>query len=423
MRIPDIAFFDTFIKYDRLREKDLDRYTRELASGKKILTPSDNTVDNIRSLRFKRLTSDIQAYNRNIDMVKTSLDVAESTLGNIVDAAQETRVEIIQLLNTGVLDEEDANVLRDYFDSMRNYIIKQANVKIGDSGLFGGVKTQIDAFDTRGIYQGEFVETTVPISKGVELNTTFNGVEYLGTIQSGVWNDTNSNNIVDPDEVSNKIGIVKALDDIIQIIDSGELYKLHGYFSDMGYNSSSDPLVAPTESGTLTIRYGSYTLNINYDGDTADPTNPSTLDELVNAINSDPTNQDIEAFVFQDRDGVYRLGLVAKNDPSTPIEVSDSSGALMKRLGSVSPILETFDKGFKGVSAHRSIIGTQINVADNIKSQNELVNVLYSELISKIEDTDYAGVISELEKSKTAYQALLASIAQNKDLSLLKFYD
>jgi flagellar hook-associated protein 3 FlgL len=422
MRIPDIAFFDTFIKYDRLREKDLDRYTRELASGKKILTPSDNTVDNIRSLRFKRLTSDIQAYNRNIDMVKTSLDVAESTLGNVVDAAQETRVEIIQLLNTGVLDEEDANVLRDYFESMKNYIIKQANVKIGDSGLFGGVKTQIDAFDTRGIYQGEFVETTVPISKGVELNTTFNGVDYLGTIPSGVWNDTNSNNIVDPDEVSNKIGIVKALDDIIQIIDSGELYKLHGYFSDMGYSSSSDPLVAPTESGTLTIKYGSYTLSINYDGDTADPTNPSTLDELVNAINSDPTNQYIEAFVFQDRDGVYRLGLVAKNDPSVPIEVSDSSGALMKRLGSVSPILETFDKGFEGVSAHRSIIGTQINVADNIKSQNELVNVLYSELVSKIEDADYAGVISELEKSKTAYQALLASIAQNKDLSLLKFY-
>ena len=421
MRIPDIAFFDTFIKYDRIREKDLERYTRELASGKKILTPSDNTVDNVRSLRFKRLSEDIQTFNRNIDLVKTSLDIAESTLGDIVETSKEVRVDIVNILNTGVLDYEDAQIFKDYFQSMRNYIIKQANVSIGDSRIFGGVKSQIDPFDQRGIYQGEFVDTTVPVAPGVELNTTFIGKDYLGTIPSGVWVDSNSNNTVDPDEVSHKIGVVKAVDDILQIIDQGDLSKLPAYYSDMGYTSPADNIVGAGESGNLTINYGSSSFTVAYDSS-------MTLNDLVNAINTNPSNTDpdgnrlVEAFVFQDKDGIYRLGLSGK-DPDINISVSDSSGSLSKRLGEIRRILETFDLGFSKVSQHRSIIGTQINVADDLKMIGQQQYVELQNLISKLEDADYAGAITELEKARTAYQALLASIAQNKDLSLLKYFD
>ncbi|MDQ7055151.1 MAG: hypothetical protein Q9M89_01035 [Persephonella sp.] len=95
------------------------------------------------------------------------------------------------------------------------------------------------------------------------------------------------------------------------------------------------------------------------------------------------------------------------------MSVNDSSGALLKRTGEIRRVLDTFDKGFDGVSQHRSLIGTQINIADNIKTMNEQQRVEFEELISKIENTDYAGVIAKLEQSRTAYQALLASIAQN----------
>ncbi|WP_457622724.1 flagellin N-terminal helical domain-containing protein [Persephonella sp.] len=319
MRIPDISFFDTFIKYDRLREKDIERYTKELASGKKLLTPSDNTIDTVRSLRFKRLNNDIETYNRNIDLVKGTLDVAETTLGNIVNTGQEVRVEIIRLMNTGVLDYEDAQILRDYLSSMRDYIINQANVSVGDSRLFGGVKSQIDPFDpTTGIYQGETLETTVPVAKGVELNTTFNGEAYLGV-------NTNTG----------KMAMIDAIDEIIAIIDGA---------------SASPPTRSLEEINTATI-------NVTVDG---------------------------------------------------------------KDYGDVT-ILEAFDIGLSKIMQQRSKIGEQMVIADNLKIQNDTMKVNFSELISKLEDADYAGVIAELEKSKTAYEALLASISQNKDLSLLKF--
>ncbi|MEO2067974.1 MAG: flagellin, partial [Desulfurobacteriaceae bacterium] len=85
-------------------------------------------------------------------------------------------------------------------------------------------------------------------------------------------------------------------------------------------------------------------------------------------------------------------------------------------------LLDAFDKGLSKVMKYRSIIGTKIETAENLKMQNENLKLHYSELVSKIEDVDYASAISEYEKAKTAYEALLASIQQTKDLSLLKYY-
>ncbi len=409
MRIPDIAFYNNFLKANEIKENKLLRYNNQLASGKKILAPSDAPVDAAKALRLKRLNQDIATYNRNMDLVNSILDVAESSLDNIVDISQEARVHIIQVLNTGVMDAEDANVLRDYFESVRNYILKKANVAVGDSRIFGGVNSQIDPFDINGNYQGEHRETKVPISKGVELNTTLDGTQYIGTVKTGLNTS--------PTE---KLALVRALDDISSILDSGEIYKLHSYLSNMGYTSENDQLVPTTESGTLTIKYGNFTFTVDYDGNTTDATKPSTLKELVDAINNNPSNKYVEAFVFTDKEGVKRLGLVAK-DLSIPIEVSDSGTLLSEKLGGLSTILDTFDKGLNTAMAGRSRIGTQISVIEDLKPQNEYIQTVFSNLASKLEDADYADVISQLEKIKTAYEALLASFNQNKDLSLLNF--
>ena len=311
MRIPDIAFFDTFIKHDRIREKEIEKYTKQLASGKKLLSPSDNTLDTVRTLRLEHLVDEIETYNRNITSAKNVLDIAESTLGNIVETAQEVRPEIIRILNIGVLDKEDAEVLRDYFKSMRDYIIKLANTEVGDSALFGGVKNQSLPFDINGVYHGSEEETTIPVAGGVELNTNFNGKEYLGV-----------------NEKTNKLVMVEALDKIIEMIDSGDISQL----------------------------------------------NQPVLDVQVNG----------------------------------------------KDYGRIT-ILEAFDIGLDTVSQHRSMVGEQIVIADNLKVQHENLKINFKNLKSSLEDADYAETISKLEQAKTAYQALLASIAQNKELSLLNY--
>ncbi len=311
MRIPDISFFDSFLKYDRLRERDLKKYTDQLASGKKIFSPSDNTVDTVRSLRLENIANDINIYRKNIDIVKSTLNVAEDALTSAVDAMQETKVEIIRLHNTGVLDYEDAQVVKDFLIGMRDYVIDMANTKVGDSYIFAGVRNQSAPFDNDGNYLGATEESKVFISKGVETSNNFSGKDYFGV-----------------NEISNKITVVEVIDRIIDIIDSGNLSDIH------------------TETINLQINGQSY--------------------------------------------------------------------------GNVK-LMEAFEIGLSELMKHLSKIGSDMNVIDNIYQQHTQIEVNVNELKSKLQDADYAYAISELEKAKTAYQGLLASIAQNKDLSLLKF--
>ncbi|TCK05176.1 flagellar hook-associated protein FlgL [Phorcysia thermohydrogeniphila] len=315
MRVPDLKFFDILIKYDRKRSVDLTRKTEELSSGKALLYPSDSPVDYARVIRLKNIVSGFERFNRNIDLTQNILETAESVLGTVVNTAQTVRVKIVQLLNTGVLNEEDAKVMVDYLESIKDYIIQQGNTKIGDSYLFGGVKTQEAPFSSDGSYNGETTETTVPVANGVTVNTNFNGKNYFG---------------VNSASGSGKILIVEVLDTIITLIKNGEYSQLNTYEIDVDLDGSGTP-------------------------------------------------------------------------------------TKMK-------LLDAFDAGLSKIMEYRSIIGTKIATVENLRIQNESLRVHYSNLISKIEDTDYAAAISEYEKAKTAYEALIAAIQQTKDLSLLKFY-
>ena len=316
MRISSSYIYNTYLKYDKTRQKDIAKYTKELSSGKRILTPSDDPISLAKSLRFKSIRKDLDGYLKNIKIVQNTQEIAEESLKNIIESSQEARAEIVRLHNTGVLDKEDAKVLRDYFKDIRDYIVNQANVKIGDEYIFSGVKSQIAPIDTSdGTYNGETKETTVPVAKEVkDIPIRFNGKDYLGV-----------------DKKDNKMILVKALDKVIKIIKDGDLSKIN------------DP----------------------------------------NAIT------------------------VKANDDEEEKPMS---------------ILEAFDTGLDAVMRYRSFIGTQEKRVNDLKSQHEMFKVHYSNLISTLEDADFTKSVAELEKSKVAYEATIASFNQNKDLSLLNYF-
>ncbi|RKQ61729.1 flagellar hook-associated protein 3 FlgL [Thermovibrio guaymasensis] len=210
MRVSGDLIYDILVKYDRQRNTQLTRKTEELSSGKSILAPSDSPVDFARSLRLKRFSERLDRLNKNIDIISSFLDSAESTVNSAINVLQEARVKFIQLLNTGTITQDDAKTLADYFESLKNYVIKLGNVKVGDSYLFGGVKTQTPPFSSDGTYQGSAQETTVPIAPGVEQNTNFNGENYFAV-----------------NKVSNRVLAVEVLDKVIEIIQSGNLNDLH----------------------------------------------------------------------------------------------------------------------------------------------------------------------------------------------------
>jgi len=202
MRISNEAIFNTFIKYDKARQKDIARHTEEISSGKRILSPSDDFAAMAKSLKFKEVNQEVDNYISNIDSVKMRQTAAQTAMTNIADAGTEARSEIIRLLNHGVLDQEDAEIINKYLQDLKSYMIDQANTKVADTFIFGGTKTDAPPYSsaTSGVtYSGNEDEQKVQVAKNFEASATFSG-KRLGLEE-----------------------MTKAIDDIKAAIEAGDL--------------------------------------------------------------------------------------------------------------------------------------------------------------------------------------------------------
>ena len=184
MRVSNNQLYNTFLRYDKTRQSELAKYTNQIASGKRILQPSDDFASVAQSLKIRETNKEIDNFLRNITLVENKETAAQTALTNIYEAAQDARVEIVRLLNHGVLDQEDAQIVNEYLQGLKHYIINQANTKVGDIYLFGGTKSDQAPFQPDGSYVGNEDVQTVPISKGYEVEATYNGKKALGA-QSG----------------------------------------------------------------------------------------------------------------------------------------------------------------------------------------------------------------------------------------------
>jgi|GEM_PF-676276 flagellar hook-associated protein 3 FlgL len=367
MRIPDSKFFNIFLRYDRERVETLARKTEELSSGKSLLFPSDAPVESARVLRFKKLVSSFERFNRNIDVAKTNLENAESSLASAIDSAQTARVKIVELLNTGTMTEDDAKVMVDYLQQVKSYIIGMANTKIGDSYIFGGVKTNFKPFTEDGVYQGEENVTTVPVANGVEVPINFNGGKIFG--------------------------VKKVFSGFAEVDESGNINPDAGW-DDSGNYEDVSMIISAIDKVIDAIENGNY--------------------EKLNSLR-------VLVFVDEDDDGVIDAGGSWEDTDGDGIKDTYKDGSGNVEVKAYS-ILDAFDFGLKSLMEQRSIIGSQIETVENLKVQNENLRLHYSQLISELEDADYAQAIAEFQQAKTAYEALLSAIQQTKDLSLLRFY-
>ncbi|NPA04090.1 MAG: flagellar hook protein [Epsilonproteobacteria bacterium] len=205
MRISSNYLYDSFLQYDKLRQNEITRYTEEISSGKKILNPSDDFVSVAKALKAKETTKEIDSYLDNITTLQNRQAAAETALNDVMDAGTEARVELVRLLSYGVVDQEDAEIIDDYLQGLKDYIIDRANTKVGDTYLFGGTASDTPPFDENGVYQGNNSEQMVPVSKGYEVNATYDGSNYLATNEDG------------------KIKIVDVIDTIHNQIEAGDL--------------------------------------------------------------------------------------------------------------------------------------------------------------------------------------------------------
>lgn len=113
----------------------------QLATGKRILSPSDDTAASVRILDLQKAESQLEQYQRNADMAYGRLSQEETALEGIENLLQRVRELTIQG-NNGTNDIENKQAIAEEIREHMKSFIQLANYQDSNGEyIFGGYKT------------------------------------------------------------------------------------------------------------------------------------------------------------------------------------------------------------------------------------------------------------------------------------------
>lgn len=110
MRVTTNLIYDKNLRAINQSQGDLSDIQTQLATGKKLLRPSDDPVGASQVIRLTEEIDKIEQYKRNGDLVTNALELQGTVLGSINDVVDRARELTVQAGN-GILSAPDKEAL------------------------------------------------------------------------------------------------------------------------------------------------------------------------------------------------------------------------------------------------------------------------------------------------------------------------
>lgn len=173
----------------------------QLATGRSILRPSDDTVATAAIAQFDDSIQRSGQRLRNIDQADANLALIESSLSEANDLLLSAKQIASTQVNVGTTQIERNNQAQ-VVNSLIDGLLTQMNRKSVDNYLFGGSKTSAPPFEAFGagfIYRGELNQLTTDINLGRSVPVTLVGIDSIGSELSTVRGDVDLAPALTPD--------------------------------------------------------------------------------------------------------------------------------------------------------------------------------------------------------------------------------
>jgi flagellar hook-associated protein 3 FlgL len=189
MRIATAQYQANMTQSLQLNQERLSTLTQQMASGKRILLPSDAPVDAVRQSRLQREEAALAQYRDNISTIKSRLSKSEGYLTNMVNDIGAGRDLLVWALD-GANTPSDLAAMVHPLTALRDSLFYSANT-VDQEGryVFSGTMTSTPpiAYDagapvgSRYSYAGNLNEQRVVVGNGLTLvgNDNVQGMEQL----------------------------------------------------------------------------------------------------------------------------------------------------------------------------------------------------------------------------------------------------
>lgn len=400
--------FNTGVRSILNNQESTTRTQEQISTGRRVLTPADDPIASTRILQLEQDISLREQYQKNVTAARNRLNLEESILSSVTDNIQRVR-ELTVNAGNGSMTFDDRNAIAAEIDQRLKAIVDLMNTKdASNTYIFSGFKGETLPFPSRPgggvVYEGDDGERSLEIGSSTSVQTNDTGKKLFVDIPSAEFT------FYTTDGQDNE----------------GDAFITNGFTGDQELWNAFYPedieIVFEPESA-ITPAGPNYTVRQKSDGRPIDgfvqqPYSPGTEIVVKGAnfkISGTPEPGDVfflmssEKKSLTDTIGSLNEGLRSLEDNP---EDADSLEVL------INATLQNLDAAISSVSEVQSEIGARLNTIDNIDNLHQDVDLVSKDILSQLQDIDFAEAVSRLSLESFLLEASQQSFAQINRLSL-----
>jgi len=397
MRVSTSGMFTQGVQMMQRLQAALDHTQRQVSSGRRILTPSDDPIAVARALEIRESISRLDQFDRNASIAQNRLAQEESALSSVNNVLQRVR-ELALQANNASQDNESRHIIAVEMRQQLDNLVQLANQKDGNGKfLFSGNLDDTEPVTRVGSlysYNGDQGQRYIHIGEARQVADGDSGAAVFFGVRDGNGKFSTSaassnsgtgvlgaGSIVDPTAWNQDQFTVRFIDQSsYEVIDSSAAVVTTGAFQ---------------PGDTLTFSG----IEFRLDGQ------PEAGDEFL-AVPSR----------FQDV-----FSMVDQIATAVELDVTDDvSGAALNN--GVNTGILNIDQAIGNILDFRTQVGTRLTSIDDQVDVNGAFSMNYQETLASLEDLDYAEALSRLSMEVTTLEAAQQSFVRTQSLSLFNYF-
>ena len=404
MRLSSSQIYTTGLRGITNASAEVARTQEQIASGKRVLSPSDDPVASTRIMALESELSMSKQYQSNMNNVEGRLQRAETQIANVENVIDRVRELVIQA-GSGALTNQDRQQITVEINQRLEELVDLTNAR-DETGsyIFSGFKTNTAAFSSAGdnfAFEGDEGVRYETIANGLKMASSENGKALFADIATVNNNVSVAASVTNSSDVQVGRGLVvdQAAFDAVFPEDYAIIFNDTTNVAPVGPNYSVQRL----SDGQL--------ISVNEPYDLATPILINGVEVTLSDI-PNPT----DSFVIQSTNKENMLNTVQRISASMasfsdPIERSAFIGDALDNLSSIQ----------ESLLSGRGRIGARLNTLESARSSQQSLDLISTGVLDELQGLDDAEAISRLSFQSFILEAAQQSFVKVANLSLFNF--
>ncbi|WP_341675315.1 flagellar hook-associated protein FlgL [Niveibacterium sp. SC-1] len=392
MRISTNMIYANGTQQFQNRASELLKIQQQLATGKRIVSPSDDPIASATSLLVSQAKGVNSQYGVNRGNASTSLAAEDNVLGGVGDLVTYVKERVVQAGN-GALSRADLEAISTDLKASFDSLVGLSNSRDASGGyMFAGFQSDTQPFvgdATSGVaYRGDQGSRSMQISESRVIPVSDPGDKIFMKIP-------NSNGAFNTAAASTNTGRA--------IIDDGTVTgSFTGHSYALRFTTATDYEVYDTTNPGPAISTGTYTSG-----------QPIAFDGIQVTVAGSPAGGD----EFDVTPGGYTDAFTSMKKVIDALDIASSS----ELPTFIAQGLDRLDKTLDNVLQVRASVGSRMNEIDAVENVGSQADVQYAATLSRLGDLDYAEAVSSLAQRTVALQAAQQAFVKTTGLSLFNY--